>query len=91
LRGFSAHASAAAGPPVVYAYENNQPVTATMTANFDALTETLAVPEPTTAWLLAAGLASAMLGVSRRKKRPHKAPGGEAELLPVGVRRMRAL
>lgn len=84
-----AHASAAAGPPVVYAYENNQPVTATMTANFDALTETLAVPEPTTAWLLAAGLASAMLGVSRGKKRPHRAPGRDAELLPVGVRRMR--
>lgn len=60
--------SATAGPPVVFAYENNHPVTATMTANFDALTETLAVPEPTTVWLLAAGLASAMMGVSRGKR-----------------------
>ena len=54
-------ASSAADGPVVYAYEDNQAVTATMTANFNTLSVTLAVPEPaTTALLVSASLGIAM-------------------------------
>lgn len=56
----------AAVGPVVYAYEDNQAVTPTMTANFNTLSLSLAVPEPPATALLATAAIGLLPLVARR-------------------------